>query len=291
LLPDFVVIGAPRSGTTWLYKQLSLHPGVFLPKDNKEPRFFAVREGESPVFTGPGDDVWSSGLVANRADYEQLFATAGDRCKGEASTDYLYRGSVAASTMRELVPSVRIVAILRNPVERAYSAWRFLTHSGHETASFEAGLAAEPQRIADGYAWWWHYTRHGFYARNLQPYLETFPREQILLLSYDDLVESPQAFLDTVTEFIGVEPLRGEDLGERVNEAPLTRAVRRSARGTLLARAVPASARGRARAALDRLTLYKPPVGDESSSKLTALYRPDLEQLEELTGRRFDLRR
>lgn len=292
-LPDFIVIGAPRSGTTWLYKQLAQHPAVFLP-ENKEPRFFAVAGREVGPFTGPGDDVWSSGLVAAQADYEQLFAAAGDACKGEASTDYLYQGAYAAPRLRELVPDVRIVAILRDPVQRAHSAWRLLTHSGHETLSFEDGLAAEPQRIADGWAWWWHYSQHGFYARNLRPYVETFGADQLLVLPYDDIEHDPQRFLDTVTEFIGISPVAGRELAERVNEAPLTRSVRKSARETSLKSvvkgAVPDPAWRAARRVLDRFTLYKPPVGEEARSTLLDAYRADSQQLEELLGRRFQLR-
>jgi hypothetical protein len=293
MLPDFIVIGAPRSGTTWLYEQLSHHPQVYLP-ENKEPRFFAIEAGEVPTFTGPGDDVWSSGIVAERERYEELLADAGACCKGEASTDYLYRGPVAAKAMRELVPSVRIVAILRNQAVRAHSAWRLLVHSGFEPLSFEDALRAEEERISQGWAWWWHYTQHGFYARNLAPYFDTFPRDQILLLPYDDVAHRPQAVLDTVTDFIGVSRMAGHDVHGRVNAAPLTRSLRRSIRdsprlASVARRIVPATALRGARSLIDRFTLYTPPVEAEPGSSLTDLYRSDHELLQEMAGRTFDL--
>lgn len=289
LLPDFVVIGAPRSGTTWLYTQLSRHPGLYLP-DNKEPRFLAVDPGEPPVFTGPGDDAWAQGMVVGRDEYERLFAAAGDRRKGEASTDYLYQGAATARNMRELVPSVRLVAILRNPAERAHSAWRYLRRLGHETLSFDEALAAEQRRIAEGWAWCWHYAQHGFYGRNLAPFLETFPADRILVLAYADLARRPQALLDEVTEFVGVAPLRGERLDERVNEVALTRELPRAPVGAGLAkRALPAPVLRAAGAAIGRFSLYKPSLGRRSRSRLAALFERDLALLEELTGRRLEL--
>jgi len=281
--PHFVVIGAPRSGTTWLYKQLAASPEIYMP-ENKEPRFLAV-DDPGQQFHGPGDDVWASGLVRTGAAYEALFADArpGQRC-GEASTDYLYRGAVAAPHLRALVPEARVVAILRDPVERAHSAWRLLVHSGHETLSFEEGLAAEEQRIADGWGWWWHYSQHGFYARNLRPWLEAFPREQLLVVGYAEIEADPQGVLDRVTEHVGVGRIAGLNLAERVNEAPLTRSVRKSASRSGLRRLAPPGMRRAARGLLDRLTLYKPPVGDEARATLERAYAKDLAELPDLLG-------
>jgi hypothetical protein len=281
--PDFVVIGAPRSGTTWLYKHLAASGDIFMP-ENKEPRYLAV-DDENAVFHGPGDDVWASGLVRTREAYDALFAGARDGQRtGEASTDYLYRGAVAAPKLRSLAPGARLVAILRDPVERAHSAWRLLVHSGHESLSFEDGLAAEPQRIADGWGWWWHYAQHGFYARNLRPWLDTFPREQLLVLGYAEIEADPQGVLDRVTEHIGAERIQGENLGERINEAPLTRSVRKSAGRSALRRVVPPAVWSAARSLVDRVTLYKPPVGDEARETLERAYAKDLDELAGLVG-------
>jgi hypothetical protein len=289
--PDFVIIGAPRSGTTWLYSKLTRHPRLFLP-ENKEPRFYASNPDER--FAGPGDDKWVASVVTDESEYETLFAGAGDRLRGEASTDYLYRGQVVTPRLYDRAPSARIIVVLRDPAERAHSAWKMLRQQGHESLDFEHGLDLESRRIADGWAWCWHYTQHGFYTRNLEPYFERFGPEQILVLRYADIPRRPQKVLDSVTDFLQVPPLSGNDLATKINDRPLTRGrassrLRRSILGTRVARVAPAAARRRARAAVDRVTLYEPALEEQARARLDSLFENDLERLPDLIGRAIDL--
>jgi Sulfotransferase domain len=293
--PDFVIIGAPRSGTTWLYSQLSRHPDVFL-SSNKEPRFFAFRANSSHTFNGPGDDEWIEPVIFDETEYMSLFTGSSGRITGEASTDYLYQSSVAATKMRDLVPDVRIVAILREPVDRAYSAWALTKNLGHERLEFDAAIAAEPMRVADEWAWYWHYVQHGFYARNLAPFFETFPSDQILILTFKELVHEPIRFITNVTEFLEISPVQ-EALTEGVNHRPVARGafshvVRRSLLGSEMTRArtvLPRAVRRRARRLVDRVTLDSG-MSAETRVQLGRLYRDDLALLPEVIGRSLDLR-
>jgi Sulfotransferase family len=204
--PSFVIAGAPRAGTTWLYRNLERHPDVFL-SPNKEPRFYAVSEGDRLAFTGPGDERWLSHLVQDRRSYEALYegASAG-QLRGEASSDYLYRSRTAADRLRREAPAARLIFILRDPARRAYSNW--LQHVQHEREplSFAAALDREEERIEQGWAWWWHYERRGLYAEQLEPFLDAFPSDQILLLLHDDLRRDPHGLLETVCAFLDLDP-------------------------------------------------------------------------------------
>jgi Sulfotransferase family len=286
--PDFVIVGAPRSGTTWLYSQLRRHAGLFLPV-NKEPRFLAAPPAER--FTGPGDDRWMESVVTAESDYEALFAGAGDRLTGEASTDYLYRGQVVSRRLHDRAPSARIIVLLRDPADRAHSAWKMLRQQGHESLDFGSALDVESRRIDDGWAWCWHYTEHGFYTRNLEPYFERFDTGQILILRYADIARRPQRVLDSVTDFLQIPALTGNDLTTKVNDRPLTRGiassrVRQSILGTRIARVAPAALRRRARAAVDHMTLYEPSLDEATRTRLNRVYDEDLRRLPDLIGRR-----
>src|SRR5437773_5780230 len=134
-LPDFIIGGAPRSGTTWLYELLDRHPEVYMAKPVRpEPKFFLVDElyerGIQHYF-----DTWFAGAAA--------YAAA-----GEKSTNYLESAAAAERIARDL-PSVKLVFILREPAHRAYSNWMWSRMNGMETDDFEIALAQEDQRQRD----------------------------------------------------------------------------------------------------------------------------------------------
>jgi hypothetical protein len=291
--PSFVIAGAPRAGTTWLYRNLDTHPDVFL-TDNKEPRFYAVRESKRLAFNGPGDERWLSHLVQKRDSYEALYSGArADQLRGEASSDYLYRSRTAADRLRWEAPDARLVFILRDPAHRAYSNW--LQHVQHkrEPLSFSDALDAEEERVEQGWAWWWHYTRRGFYAQQLEPFLNAFPRDQILILLHDDLRRDPWALLERVGAFLEIDPLPLADNREqaetRQNQSLLPRSrVHGAARGLLRpaaaasARVLPVGAEGRLRRWFQRKTLG-PTISDADYRLLSRTYSADVKRLSDMT--------
>jgi len=288
--PSFVIAGAPRAGTTWLYRNLAEHPAVFLTA-NKEPRHYAVAEDEPLSFAGPGDESWLSHLVQDREAYEALYAGAeAGQIRGEASSDYLYRSRVAAPRLRREAPSARLVFLLRDPAHRAYSNWLQHVQGEREPLPFSAALDAEEERIERGWAWWWHYARRGFYAEQLEPFLEAFPREQILVLLFDELRARPREVLARACAFLGVEAIAGAGAEQRQNRSlvarsPAHRALRRALRPAAAAGRVvlPAPARERLRARLDRATLG-PTISDADYGRLHGAYADDVERLAGMTG-------
>jgi hypothetical protein len=204
-LPDFLVIGAPKAGTTALHAALAQHPGLYM-SAVKEPKFF-LSDGPPPARGGPGDAQTYREHVWRRADYEALFdpAPPGALC-GESTPLYLHDLS-AHRRIRNLVPDVKLIAVLRDPVERAHSNWTHLWSAGLEPiGDFVRACEAEPRRAEAGWASFWHYTGLGKYGSQLEHLYRVFPREQVLILRYLSLVDDPAQTLDRICAFLGVEP-------------------------------------------------------------------------------------
>ncbi|GAA5180731.1 hypothetical protein GCM10023322_13700 [Rugosimonospora acidiphila] len=203
-LPDFLVIGVPKAGTTALYAALVRHPQLFLP-GVKEPKFF-LSDGPPPRQRGgPGDRQTYGEHIWRRDAYEALFAAAPPGVtRGEATPFYLY-DLRAQERIRQLIPHARLVAMLRDPVDRAHSNWAHLWAAGLEPESdFVAACRAEPYRRAAGWAHFWHYVGQGRYGEQLTHLYSLFPREQVLVLRYRDLRDRPTDTLDQVCSFLGV---------------------------------------------------------------------------------------
>ncbi|MFF0578199.1 sulfotransferase family protein [Streptosporangium saharense] len=204
-LPDFLTIGAPKSGTTALHAALSRHPGLYL-SPVKEPKFF-LSDGPPPTRGGPGDAQTYREHVWRREDYEALFAEAPTGVpKGESTPFYLY-DRAAQLRIREVIPGAKLIAALRDPVERAHSNWTHLWSAGLEPiGDVVEACAEEESRIAAGWAPFWHYLSLGRYGEQLEHLFTLFPREQVLVFRYRDLVDRPVATLDRICRFLGVEP-------------------------------------------------------------------------------------
>ncbi|HEY0811891.1 MAG TPA: sulfotransferase [Pseudonocardia sp.] len=203
-LPDFLLVGAPKCGTSALHAALARHPELFL-SEPKEPKFFLTDGPPPSAGGGPGDVATWGEHVWRRADYEALFAAAPPGVlRGESTTFYLYdRG--AQWRIRELLPDARLVAVLRDPVERAHSNWAHLRGAGLEAeADFLTALDREDDRIAAGWAQFWHYAGLGRYGGQLEHLFSLFAREQVLLVRYRELLEAPGPTVDRVCRFLGV---------------------------------------------------------------------------------------
>ena len=210
-LPDFLIAGACRFGTTFLYEVLDEHPDVFMAKPrNPEPKFFLV------------DEELQKGLKY----YSEKYFSTGDRrtTMGEKSSNYLENPHVAGR-IRALLPDVKLLFTLRNPIERAFSNYLWSKKNQLETLSFEDAVATEPTREvqyppAHWYSRPFSYVSRGMYAAHLKRYYDAFPSEQIKVVFLEDIEEQPQAEIDAICRFLGVptEHLSG-NLHRRVNSA------------------------------------------------------------------------
>ncbi len=203
-LPDFLILGAQKAGTTALYAYLRRHPTIIGPSW-KEVSYF--------------DRHYARGPSWYRGNFPNLLRTRG-KLVGEASPSYLFH-PLGPERVKELVPNARLIALVRNPVDRALSHYHHEVALGREPLSFEDALAAEEQRLqgeesrlrADpGYfsrEWWSHtYKARGRYAEQLERWLQVFPREQLLILPSEGLLGDPARAHAQVLEFLGAPPHR-----------------------------------------------------------------------------------
>ena len=281
--PNFLVIGAYKSGTTSLDRYLRQHPEVFLPAV-KEPNYFATIGAEE------SDRPTSPGTIADRDRYVRLFDGVRDeRAIGEVSPEYLVHPAAAAAIATEL-PEVRLIAVLRNPVERAYSDFLMYLRDGREQLDFAGALAAQDERSQRGDPTG-HYVDTGFYGAHLQRFYDRFDRDQLRVHLFEELASDPKALLCDLFGFLGVDPsFVPTDTGEHnVSGVPRNAAQKallkaRAQLGPSLRRVVPAGLKHkidrRIQAGLDR-----PPLPDECRRALVDVYRADLEHLGELLGR------
>jgi hypothetical protein len=212
VLPNFLVVGAARAGTTSLYYYLKQHPQIFMSRI-KEPRFIFAQFTRFPT-KGIGDG--HSNVVQNFHDYCLLFReSSGERAIGEASPDNLYPYKDAIPTIKRFLGDPKIVIMLRNPTERAFSAYMFLVRDRREFLSFEEALDQEDERIREGWAPIWFYRDAGFYYDSVKAYSRNFSNVKACLL--DDLKKDPSSLVQELFGFLGVDPAFVPDTSTQYN--------------------------------------------------------------------------
>jgi hypothetical protein len=287
-MPNFLVIGAAKAGTTALHRYLAQHPKIYM-SETKEIRFFPF-ENERPTFCGPGDD--SDEVVTKIEEYRAFFeAAAAFPVRGEASPLYLYYAK-AAERIHHHIPDVKLVAILRHPVDRAYSHYLMLKHDGFEHLGFREALAAEDQRVADRWSHRWHLRRRGFYAKQLKAYFELFKPEQIRIYLYEDLTRDAIAVLQDIFRFLDLDDTFVPDTSVRHNEyrvarSPALHAFLTESRRTknLLKPLLSFEVRQRIKGPINRRNQSKPPLAGELRHQLIEVFREDISELQAMLQR------
>jgi len=290
-LPDFIVIGASRSGTTSLHHYLGQHPEIFM-CPRKSPNFF-VAEDPIPEREGPVARQMMSQWVAEPESYEALFSGAREGAAiGEVSPVYL-QSWAAPERIRGLCPEARLVAILRDPAERAWAHYMGRKRDGLDTReSFEAIIEAElaeglPDDVAFG-----SYLGCSRYGHFLGRYFEVFPREQIRVYLFEELRDSPRELLRDMFSFLGVDPAPSETIStSRHHQSGQVRgAFRRSlwtrsvGLRTRLRPMLPAGVR-RLAAPLFLKDLDKPRLDPALRARICEALAPDIERCQELIAR------
>ncbi len=199
-LPNFLIVGAARSGTTSLYHYLKQHYDIFMPSI-KEPRFILAQYMKLPP-KGIGDDRHK--FIANYSDYCNLFKdSAGKKAIGEASIDNLYHYDLAIKYIKKFLGNPKIIIILRDPVDRALSAYKHQVRDNREYLQFEEALSQEEKRMKDGWAFIWAYKKCGFYYNPVKAYLNNFRDVKVCLL--DDLKRDAVLLIKDIYKFLEVD--------------------------------------------------------------------------------------
>lgn len=228
-MPNFLIIGAARSGTTALWEYLRKHPQVYTAVP-KHTRFFAS-QGAIPHFRGPrppGLGPISTHKVpyaiTSIEDYRKLFdGVINETAIGEASHSYLYTPGTAERIWRCL-PTVKLVAILRNPIDRAYSHfWYLVQHRREPLTDFVRALNEEESGMRDD--WWpdFRYIDLGRYYKQLKPYFELFDRSQIKVYLHEDLRSATLGTVQDVFRFLAVDNTFVPDVAQKYNASGIPR--------------------------------------------------------------------
>ena len=286
--PNFLIIGVQKAGTTSIYNYLGQHPQVYM-SPIKETNFLEKdweKVGkEQSLYNSNGIDTWEK--------YCQLFAGAKDEIAlGEASPNYLFHYKSSVERILKYVPEAKLIAILRNPIERAYSD--YLMHIRDEIGeqlSLKAEIELRPRSS--------FLLKKGFYSTQLQYYFEHFDKSQIKIYLYDDLKANPVKLMQDLYKFIGVDNSFCPDMSEKVQTAqvPKSRLVNRLLRKHNPVRSfvaknlklfLPEAQRQKLRSQLIKLNSdgkEKAKLNQEERKMLRDLYQEEIVSLQELIGR------
>jgi hypothetical protein len=294
-LPNFLVIGTGRAGTTSLHHYLGDHPDVFVPAVKAPSHFYCLDE----CATGSQErHRTNANFVRDRSDYEALFGGAGARTAiGEVSPVYMASTRVAGR-VADVLGAVRLIVIFRDPIERVHARYVARRRDGLETtASFAALVESEmaaAERMggvpSDDTAG--TYLASGFVSHVLETYLERWPAERLHATLFDDLRRDPGTFMSDLFRFLEVDPDHALDVSTAHNRSggtianPAVRAVwTRTAPVRTRARPyVPSRARDLVFRAVTR-SVVPDRIDAETHRALAELYRPEVERLGELLGR------
>ncbi len=269
-LPNFLYLGPDKSGSSWLFEVLRNHPDCFVPAC-KDVYYF--------------DEHYDKGMDW----YLDFFRDArpGVPAMGELSHSYLF-SMEAADRIRQDLPGVKLMASLRQPVERCYSHYLYLVSSGLVTSSFAETIDNRPGL-----------TRSSYYAKSVEGYLERFGAERFKVLFFDDLKKDPRHYARQVYDFLGLSFNEAFDYDKKVREARAARNVylaRLAKHGALMARKLGlVNLVGAVKHGLAARLLYRPlkkgeapKMDPEVGKRLLERYIPDIEATEKLLGVNLD---
>lgn len=290
MFPNLFIVGAAKAGTTSLHNYLNSHPDIYM-SPMKEPRFFS-RMQSSP------EPQYSVSVISSEADYRRLFkAATSQRIIGESSISYLWDNRTA-SLLANRIPNARIIIILRDPVDRAYSHYLMIIRGGcRPSLPFLEALQEDMERagklIGDSHL----YMELGLYYEQVKRYLKAFKPHQVLILMSEDLAKKTTDTLHQIAEFLNIDPAPFNLVDSREIYNPFK--VARGRLAQLLFTFNDPSYRLRYSIKnlfprpvrwfiLDRLLLKKadkPPIDEQAKRLLVDIYAPDLKKLEHLLSR------
>jgi hypothetical protein len=287
---NLFIVGAAKSGTTLLWSWLKSHPRVFFP-DFKEPHYFSF-QNDIRVGGPEMDPHYRSKIATNFCEYQALYQDCKrGQIRGDASPGYLYYQH-SAKLIRSYDAQAKIICILRNPIDRAFSQFLHHLRDGLElTKNFNMALDLEEARVRNGWWWGFHYANTGNYSQQWAQYCESFKPEQRLLIFFDDLEKNPTKVYRLICEFLEIYPQEEIKLDIRVNDTSSLVTVpkfgklhRTLQRGTLAShlihRILPESTTKWVRSCLIAANqVKKPTITPEARLRLSAYYAVEIKRL------------
>ena len=291
-LPNFLIIGAWKSGTTSLHHYLNQHHEIFM-TPWKQTYFFAF-EGNDPNCHGPGDkEHHAKKLIIHLEDYQALFKEVrNEKAIGEACSVYLSHPR-APERIKHHIPEAKLIVNLRNPVETTYSAFIQQRRDGLEPVSdFAEALRLEAKRIQDNWRPMWHYKTRGFYYEQLSRYFRLFDAANIRIYLYQDFLKDPTCMLKDLFTFLEVDHDFTPDMTSRYNVGGVPRnkglqdfLTHQNRLKKTIKSFLPQTIRGRLKSTVSTArtrNLEKPPLSPELRQELIADFRDDILKLQNI---------
>jgi hypothetical protein len=276
ILPNFLIVGAAKSGTTSLFQYLNQHPDIYLP-EFKEPQFLVLDKIKGRVYK----------YAKSFDEYLSLFASAGSyKLRGEASVFYLYYYETAIENIKKYLGSdVKIIIILRDPVERAFSAYNHTLQNNPDEnlKSFGAALNAEEGRMkADKVSPMLYYKSMGLYYESVAAFKQNF--KNVLVLDYEGLIKHPDNMLKQVFDFLEVPAFQVDystiyNKGGKVWKSKVLKNIIKSRPAQAITKLIPRKLIKRLKTRL--LTPIDKNVPDDVKKSLESYYAEDITKLVE----------
>ncbi len=293
-IPNFLVVGAAKSGTTSLHHYLHQHPQIYM-SPQKETFFFNF-DGQMPDYTGPGDmDFYQGRTILDFNTYQAQFdGVKEEKAIGEACPQYL-SDSEAPRRIHHYLPDIKLIAVLRNPIERAYSSFMHMRRDGYESvADFSEALRLEQSRMQANWRPIWHYKSRGFYSKQLQTYWRYFDASRLRIYLHEDLKQNPEWMLQDIFRFLEVDEHFSPDTSMKHNVAGIPRS-----KSLLKLVMTPNTIKAWTRPLLPRpvrdflkrsltassVNLIKPQLPADARTELLIAYREEILALQEMIGR------
>lgn len=290
-LPDAFVVGAAKSGTTSLYHMLAAHPSLFFPPGEKEPFFFCFGNQKPKKL----DSRIAERVTWKEQSYFSLYSKAAeDAIAMDASTAYLYRHEEVIQHMKRYygnqLSSVKIIILLRNPVERAWSHYLYLIRNGHETLDFEEAIKPECIARRTPGRWGFDYLGYGAYGAQVRAFVDCFPHT---LIRFTEDLNDHNHLLSDVHQFLGVAHYPQEK-GKKTNPSGVPKnrfLVNHMRNNKWLKKAVnqlPENLKHRLLEKRDSMMedfLVKAEMDSKTKTQLQAYFADDIRTIEKITGR------
>ena len=218
ILPNFLVVGATKSGSSSLYHYLKQHPDIYLP-EIKEPLFFIneIIEGLNNNDIAIKNENLINHLPKTIDDYILLFKKSKyfHKAIGECSASYLYYHKSSIPNIKKTLGDCKIIILLRHPVDKAFSQYKHLRRLGAEVNSFNKALKLEEKRIRENFSALYHYRNQGLYSNQVKAFYDNFNNVKVILT--DDLQNSPKIVMNEIFSFLKVDSKINLDLSKKYN--------------------------------------------------------------------------
>ncbi len=298
-LPDFFVVGAAKGATTTLYSHLKQHPKIFLP-ERKELYFFAYN-GETPRFR-LADGTFRKEVGCTKNEYIEMYRSSPGEClAGDTSSWYLYYHEAAIRNIRAIygdkARGLKIIMVLRNPIERAWS--HYSMHLGHGVIDISfreavtSGAFREKLGLEGGYYPGYDYIGFGMYSRQVEAFLGAFDNVKVLL--YEEVGKDTDGAVNEIFEFLGLEPGVELNEGKRLNVSGVPKSWLAGIVGRMVYRPyglkrlfvplIPEGLRYRIKTGISRFIFKKAVMSPGDRKLLIDMYREDILRLQKIVDR------